>query len=528
MKKTMAMLLALLLVAVMLPVMAMAETTVTTVDELKAALEAGESTIILSNDITVTDGIQMSVTKDTAINFNGNTLEGAVESGSISSSDGPTYLVLSDPNNSGEYSIDGEIVRHEGGGYTQLAAITVWKPTVTIESGKYTHDSSVVLCQLQTQDPDAVGVVINGGTFDGKGAASVIANIFGNVIINNGEFNAHYDGDSSGECVYVSSGNSYVPSITTINGGTFNADKRIFYVRVNTSYTQKIVINDGTFNVAKGGSLIEVSSGEASDYLTITGGTFNVDPSAYVAKGYAVAHTNGKYVVAKLAETGGTTQIEVSEIENNTGVTIPAEAAQSNAAIEVKLTDSTVEFDAAAAAAMKQEDTSASDVVLEVKSEPAEDRENIRLNETQVAAIQDKSNAVVVELTLKVDGEPICTENDGGFNGGKATVTIPYSGANASTKVYYIKADGQLEQMTVKGYTDSTLTFETSHFSHYVITTPTGAGSITIIVPDDTTDTTTTTETTNNPATGMNDFVSAAIAVAAVSLLGMAAVLRKK
>lgn len=52
--------------------------------------------------------------------------------------------------------------------------------------------------------------------------------------------------------------------------------------------------------------------------------------------------------------------------------------------------------------------------------------------------------------------------------------------------------------------------------------------SIVVIIPDDTTDTTTTTETTNNPATGMNDFVSAAIAVAAVSLLGMAAVLRKK
>ena len=52
--------------------------------------------------------------------------------------------------------------------------------------------------------------------------------------------------------------------------------------------------------------------------------------------------------------------------------------------------------------------------------------------------------------------------------------------------------------------------------------------SIVVIIPDDTTDTTTTTETTKNPATGMNDFVSAAIAVAAVSLLGMAAVLRKK
>ena len=229
------------------------------VSDFRDALSQGNSTIILASDVTVEDGIQMSVENDASINFNGNTLKGAVESGSISSSDGPTNLVLSDPNNSDEYSIDGELVQHAGGGYTQLAAITVWKPTVTIESGKYTYDNAVILCQLQTQDSDAVGVVVNGGTFDGKGAASVIANVFGNVIINNGTFNAYDDGDASGECVYVSSGSSHVPSITTINGGTFNAVDRIFYVRVNTSYTQKIVVNGGTFNVAEGGSLIQVS-----------------------------------------------------------------------------------------------------------------------------------------------------------------------------------------------------------------------------------------------------------------------------
>ena len=268
------------------------------VSDFRDALSQGNSTIILASDVTVEDGIQMSVENDASINFNGNTLKGAVESGSISSSDGPTNLVLSDPNNSGEYSIDGEIVRHEGGGYTQLAAITVWKPTVTIESGKYTYDNAVILCQLQTQDSDAVGVVVNGGRFDGKGAASVIANVFGNVIINNGTFNAYDDGDASGECVYVSSGSSHVPSITTINGGTFNAVDRIFYVRVNTSYTQKIVVNGGTFNVAEGGSLIQVSSGNASDYLTITGGTFNVDPSAYVdTANYNVTHSGSTWTV---------------------------------------------------------------------------------------------------------------------------------------------------------------------------------------------------------------------------------------
>ena len=267
-------------------------------DALAGTASVGPSNIVLTNDVTIDDGIQLGVTNDTAINFNGNTLKGAVESGSISSSNGPTNLVLSDPNNSGDYSIDGNIVVHGGGGYTQLAAVTVWKPTVTIQSGRYTHDSAVILCQLQTQDPDAVGVVVNGGKFDGKGAASVIANIFGNVIVNGGEFNAHYEGAASGECVYVSSGNSYVPSITTINGGTFNADKRIFYVNVNTSYTQKIVINGGTFNVDEGGSLIQVSSGNASDYLTITGGTFNVDPSAYVdAANYNVTHSGSTWTV---------------------------------------------------------------------------------------------------------------------------------------------------------------------------------------------------------------------------------------
>ena len=268
------------------------------VSDFRDALSQGNSTIILASDVTVDDGIQMSVTNDTAINFNGNTLKGAVESGSISSSDGPTNLVLSDPNNSGEYSIDGKLVQHTGGGYTQLSAITVWKPTVTIESGKYTHDNAVILCQLQTQDPNAVGVVINGGTFVGKGAASVIANIFGNVIVNDGEFNAHYDGEYSGECVYVSSGNSRVPSVTTINGGIFNADKRIFYVSVDTNYTQKIVVTGGTFNVAEGGSLIQVSSGNASDYLTITGGTFNVNPSAYVdTANYDITHSDSTWTV---------------------------------------------------------------------------------------------------------------------------------------------------------------------------------------------------------------------------------------
>ncbi len=265
--------------------------------ELKTALtESNIGNVVLTDDITVDDGYDLVITgSDKSINFNNNTLKGSLSSGSTTSSDPDVNLVLSDPNNNGEkYSIDSEI-KESGGGWTQTAAISAWKPTVTIESGRYTHDNAVILNQLQTSNADAVGVVINGGTFDGQGAASVVANVIGTVIINGGTFNAHYQDGYTGECIYHSYGSTRVPTITIINGGTFKADKRVFYVDASSSstYTQKINVNGGTFTVESGGSLIEVSSGSASDYLSITGGTFNVDPNAYLADGYTATYNSG-------------------------------------------------------------------------------------------------------------------------------------------------------------------------------------------------------------------------------------------
>ena len=263
-----------------------AATVVTTFAELQDAVNNGN--IVLASDVSV-DTPYLVIQKDVSIDFNGNTLRGSImSSGNIG--DSPNNLVLRDTNNNGGYSIDSEIYEIENG-HGQAAAIIASHTTVTIESGKYTNDNAVIFCQ--TFDPNHVSVKINGGTFDGKGAASVIVNLSGNVIINDGEFNAYHDGERYGACVHLDPRIPNVPSITTINGGTFNADKSIFYVNVNTNYIQKIIVNGGTFNVAEGGSLIEVSSGNASDYLTITGGTFNVDPTAYVDTNTYTVTDNG-------------------------------------------------------------------------------------------------------------------------------------------------------------------------------------------------------------------------------------------
>ena len=251
-----------------------------------ALASESSSSVILADNITVADKKDLQITSsDKSIDFNGKTLSGSLSSGSTSASDPAVNLVLSDPNNNGaEYSIDSSLNRIDGGGMTQIAAVSAWKPTVTIESGRYTHNNMVICNQLQTSDADAVGVVVNGGTFDGKANAAVVANVIGTVEINNGTFNAKDSDDDFGACVYLSYGNESVPTITNIHGGTFTAGKVLFYVVEGSSnYTQKINITGGTFNVGESGELIKLSgSGTATSYLVITGGTFNVDPSAYV------------------------------------------------------------------------------------------------------------------------------------------------------------------------------------------------------------------------------------------------------
>ncbi len=263
-------------------------TVVTTFAELQDAVNNGN--IVLASDVTV-DTPYLGIRKNVSIDFNGNTLRGSIIS-TGNTGDSPNNLVLRDTNNNGGYSIYSEIYEIENGN-GQAAAIIANQTNITIESGKYTNNNAVILCAQLTSDPNDVGVMINGGTFDGKGAASVIVNVYGNVIVNDGEFNAYHDGERFGACVHLDHYIPNVPSITTINGGTFNADKSIFYVNVDTNYIQKIIVTGGTFNVAEGGSLIEVSSGNASDYLTITGGTFNVNPTAYVDTNTYTVTDNG-------------------------------------------------------------------------------------------------------------------------------------------------------------------------------------------------------------------------------------------
>ena len=105
-------------------------------------------------------------------------------------------------------------------------------------------------------------VEINGGTYGGKNSIAV-SNSGGKVVINDGTFyNDIYFSNYTSKSYYDNSRDA-VKSIT-INGGTFL------------------------------GNFVNPDKGE----LVIKGGTFTVDPTAYVAEGYKVTEASGVYTVS--------------------------------------------------------------------------------------------------------------------------------------------------------------------------------------------------------------------------------------
>ena len=129
-------------------------------------------------------------------------------------------------------------------------------------------------------------------------------------------------------------------------------------------------------------------------------------------------------------------------------------------------------------------------------------------------------------------GDTLVVENNGTYYvGGTARDAIE----NATSGTFTVKKAENGTSLTVKpgvtvenGMNDGKVTVngnEVKPGESYTV-----PGTITIIVPSDGGNTTTTpsTDNTENPGTGANDFVGVAAALAVVSLLGAAAVIRKK
>ena len=298
MKKIISIALALLMVAVMLPVMAMAAE-VTTAEDLKAAVAAG-------GEVTLGDNITASITipkdKTVTLNLNGKTLTNEADMDTITVALGGTLTI------EGTGTVDN--VSHG-------RAAVYNNGTVTINGGTYTRSEEAGTGK--TGEDNANGN--SWYTICNHGVMTVNA---GATVKNKGTFssvfeNGYYSYTEKSERVgHVEGTNNAAPKLT-INGGTFEGGK----ITIKNDDGGILEINNGTFtnawnrvvynvNVAtiNGGSFscpatneIAVDSNKLNDtvnkgVMTITGGTFDGK----------VTQSNGTFTVS-----GGTFKKGVDE-----------------------------------------------------------------------------------------------------------------------------------------------------------------------------------------------------------------------
>ncbi len=206
--------------------------------DLVSAL-ANEDKVILVNDIATTDVIELK--KNVDINLNGKTLSASL-----------------DVSDDVEISIEnGTIVNTSA----DVSGIQVNKGTVTLTDVEITSARHAVR--------------VEGGE----------------VVINDGIYEVSGSGGMTQHAVNVSDGGR-----VTINGGTFigpkslNADSG---AAVMVQENSTVIINGGNFSNGKNNTLAT----KETAILTVKGGTFDQNPSTYVADGYKAVENNGKYYV---------------------------------------------------------------------------------------------------------------------------------------------------------------------------------------------------------------------------------------
>lgn len=95
---------------------------------------------------------------------------------------------------------------------------------------------------------------------------------------------------------------------------------------------------------------------------------------------------------------------------------------------------------------------------------------------SKVEQTQNSSSeyGLAYELTVTLDsGTPYS---------GKMTVTLPFERIGGQEPVVYYSDNGNLEKMNVVGYTDTSVTFETTHNSQYIVSGTSSANDDALVV----------------------------------------------
>lgn len=233
---------------------------------------------------------------------------------------------------------------------------------------------------------------------------------------------------------------------------------------------------------------------EPKEEVTVENGTATVPDSS-------VEITEGEDVVIDVTDT----EEKVSSVV--IGSETVDKIADAETAVEIKLPDATVSFDKTAIGSIG---TQAGENAVTIVAKEVEDT---TLTTEQKAALEEKEVCAILNLEAFA-GETKITE----FGGGKVTVSVPFELPEGKTGtdyyVAYVADDGTITAMPTT-YADGVLSFETTHFSNYVV-----LENVTV-TPQPTPD-------PSNPQTGDNSHLMLFVVLMVVSAAGLTVCLTKR
>ncbi len=281
-------------------------------------------------------------------------------------------------------------------------------------------------------------------------------------------------GDAYWECSVI-----YAPATGSMNiyGGTFTG-----YYGISSPYktvTQNINIYGGTFNTTNISLFVDTKEGAAgqgeSRKISISGGIFSSDVSAYLADGYDIAKVGDKYAVAKKNE-----KLPEVKVDENTATIAEKVTKETLKDTNVKVIDNE---------GKQIQDIDSKHIVLEStnKDESYISENKATIKEELIKEVAKESKKVEtnnvglipLDVTLKVvtkDNTGAVTKTETVSEISKSiTVTIyldnetldKLSGSNKVIKVVRIH-DNETKVLDAT-LVNNTLSFETDRFSTYVI-----------------------------------------------------------
>lgn len=455
MKKIISIALALLMVAVMLPVMAMA-------DEPAAELPTAQNGVItLEKDVVLADAVEIN--SDVTIDLHG-------------------FSITSSNGNSGKVII-------------AMANVTI-KDSVgngRIESTSTSGGSSAAIRVGTAGTGKDITVTIESGTMKGRDCGIFVAGINSKLVVNGGYIEGTNGFGVSGNGSMKNGEPEYGPTTITINGGKIiGGGTGIYHPQVG-----QLMINNGEITGKTG---VEIRAGG----LIVSGGTIT-------ATGDSIStNPNGN----------GTTTV---------GAAIAVVQHTTKQPINVKINGGSFNGVSALYEANPQGNPAAAtkEVFIVVNGGTFNGAVNKAKDNSTLGVMGGTFNS---DVTDYVGENTLVVENNGKYYVGEdAKNAVENATSGTFTVVRAIPGEGvEFEKVnpgvTVKNGTDEKVTVNGNEVKPGESYTVPGAPII-IYTP---TEDTPKANDQKNPSTGANDFVGVAAAMAVVSLLGAAAVIRKK